>query len=112
MSLSDHRPLRDKIYLKKIKDQITQQEQQEERERETKKHKKTTQRNREATRKNRKEQKDKRRKGQEEERAQTLNLQILENLIQFIQSDLCGISDCENRSTETCRSGNEDYQPL
>ena len=44
--------------------------------------------------------------------AQTANLQIIENLIQFLQLELCGISDCENRSTETCRSGNEDYQPL
>ena len=60
------------------------------------------------TRKKRKEEKDKRRKGQEQERTQMLNLQIIENLIQFVQSDLCEISDRENRYTETCRLGNED----
>ena len=44
--------------------------------------------------------------------AQTPNLQIIENLIQFLQLELCGNSDCENWYIETCRSENEDYQPL
>ena len=109
MSLSDHRPLRDKIYLKKSRIRShnkNNKKKEKEKQRNTKRQYKETGKQQERTEKN------KRRKGQEEERAQTLNLQILENLIQFIQSDLCGISDCENRSTETCRSGNEDYQPL
>ncbi|MAC42450.1 MAG: hypothetical protein CL913_00475 [Deltaproteobacteria bacterium] len=87
----------------------------------------TTKKRNKETKGNKKKNQQRRKKGQEKQdntnrekgekdknkkKGKSPNLQIIENLIQFLQLELCGISDCENRYTETCRSENEDYQPL
>ena len=101
-------PGRDKIIPKKPKAHNNKKErQQNQKEKEKQPPEKEARK-----RKGRTHKKTKKRKGQEQKKGKSPNLQSIENLIQFLQLELCGNSDCENRYTETCRSENEDYQPL